>query len=410
MKYKTKLITFALITLHTGMASHLISNTYINKHDQSFKLSKYEKSIKNNKQDSYDSTSSEKISEEDGRSESGRLDSYYGSTKKKSKGNDSDSSSASYNNYSDEDNGPEKTNFKKKKKKHKQKSKLKYKKKHKSKYRKKYSYSDDYGRVKLKRFKRHYRRKPLFGFNALFPTNFGMVYTNDSVSKRAIENEKKNAQTITSNFEREENIPEISDEEAEYLNILLDAYESFTGNFQVTYGHSMDQNGKDGVTGKQGEILFISPNTYSLKGTSLSSFGLGLKVRDFTENDDSLTSFQGFLHSKLATVYDDSVSSFGFKLGMHTLMGDSKNTGLLLGVGYNFYNLPSNYSFHAEYNGTLYNIDSEDYETMLESNLNSFFRVYLSQVHVDIGGELNFTNIDAGTYFQQGFIRAGFRF
>ena len=113
MKYKTKLITFALITLHTGMASHLISNTYINKHDQSFKLSKYEKSIKNNKQDSYDSTSSEKISEEDGRSESGRLDSYYGSTKKKSKGNDSDSSSASYNNYSDEDNGPEKTNFKK---------------------------------------------------------------------------------------------------------------------------------------------------------------------------------------------------------------------------------------------------------------------------------------------------------
>ncbi|MBT6120349.1 hypothetical protein HOH45_02665 [bacterium] len=407
MKNKNKLIIIALFTLHAGMAAQPLAKVSINSHDQQFKLSKYEKSISNQKQDGYDSTSSNQESDENGDSENGKLNTYYDSTKKTSDQVDSHSESESNTNYVESyDNEDDSANQNQ----NKNKSKIKHRKKNRSSYKNGNGYRDGYTYVKIKRFKRHSRRRPLFAFNSIFPTTFGRGYVNDSRSKRSRANERRNNGIGVSNVKIDKKLPEISEEQEESLNLLLDKYEDFTGNFQVSYGQSMDQNGEDGVTGKQGVLVFMAPNSYSQNGTSLSAFGLGVKVRDFVEGTDRLTSFQGFVNHKSATVFDDSVASFGIKLGMHTLMGESKNTGLLVGMAYKFYNLPSNYSFHAEYNGTVYNINTEDDEPMLESNVNSFFRVYISQLHLDIGGELNFTNIDEGTYFQQGFVRAGFRF
>lgn len=201
-------------------------------------------------------------------------------------------------------------------------------------------------------------------------------------------------------------------EELLYINSMLDQYESWQGNFQVTLGGGAGLGKSSDIT--HGELMFrfMPPPTYRDDGQHFSRWAFGAENRSLTDAEDDITlSYnQLYLETLQSRLGRETVGTVGFRLGIRTVSGVDLNSALLFGLNYGWYNLQSTYSYHIGYEGAYYNISSSDSHTVLESKIQTYFRVYYDAFHIDFGGDITFLDLESRNQYNQIFFRVGTRF
>lgn len=201
----------------------------------------------------------------------------------------------------------------------------------------------------------------------------------------------------------------MTEEEQAYLNSLWDRYEDRLGNFNITYGLSSDLE-TNGIRGSQALFRFYTPPVFSHDGRTMGALGFGYGNRTLWEDDFVLANNHFFLEGRLASMGDGNASTFAGRVGLNVVSEENIHAGLGFGLNYTYDNLDSIYSFYVGYDGALYNLNSDQYLTRLESHIESFFRFHLGPLHVDTGGEVTIINLEQDNQFHQFFLRTGVKF
>lgn len=205
-------------------------------------------------------------------------------------------------------------------------------------------------------------------------------------------------------------IETLTQDQIDYTNAMLDVYEQREGLFQVSTGLGSALGSSSGINSFHLGLGFTAPPSYDMSGRNVSTWGLGYNYKGYEDAQATLHSHRLFLEGKNTRLYNDFAHSWRVRLGTNVLKSSTTSAGLLFGIHYDLHNLDSLYAFHIGYDGTLYNIGSVDFDTTWESNIESYFRLYFGDMHVDIGGEINIIDLENGDYFHQAFTRVGFRF
>jgi hypothetical protein len=202
----------------------------------------------------------------------------------------------------------------------------------------------------------------------------------------------------------------LTEEETLYVNGLLDKVEDRQGRFNVQYGRTSDLSSADGISGRQGRFSFFTPNVYSQNGMSFGSWGLGFEHKSLFESGFGLTYNRYFLQARTSQLNVQTASTWGALIGLVFLDGENVHKGLTVGLNYNFSDLNHFYSFHFNYNANIFNLNSAQFENVLESNVESFFRFHMGPGSIDLGAEVNILGLDTDSQYHQVFARTGIRF
>ena len=201
----------------------------------------------------------------------------------------------------------------------------------------------------------------------------------------------------------------LSPEQIRFLNSQLDVYENREGLFKILLGAGSSLGSNANISSTQFGVHFTAPPSYGPRGRNLSTWGIGYAYKRY-QDTDTLLNHRLYLEGINTHLFNGFAHSWRVRIGTNVLKSSETSAGLLFGIHYELHNLEKNYTFNIGYDGILYNIGSSQLKTAWESNLESFFRIYFGEFHIDIGGKLNIVDLENENYFHQIFTRVGFRF
>ncbi len=194
------------------------------------------------------------------------------------------------------------------------------------------------------------------------------------------------------------------------INELVSQYRNKQGTFNVLGGVIVDSPSA-GLSGlkRNGVVVFNAPVTVRDE-KNLSGWGLGFNYREMSDPNGLISSNLIFAEGRIANAGDQFSSTWAGRFGLNLIQGSRQQTGLAMGGSYGFHDLSSFYSFHLAYLGTVYNLIRSDSSLALDSNIESFVRLYTGLVATDVGADMNITNSEISSPYRQVFVRAGVRF